>query len=464
MKAVRERLRLNENHDGGLTLIEVVVALLIFAIVAVGVAYSLTNVLVLTKDGRSRIVAANLAASTIDSSRSVENIFTVLDIPNGTDNGQKVINGVRYYVKRSTAWITSTDADSQCGAAGNTVGGSLEYKRVNVTVTWDGMRPGTTPVRSDTLIAPIDRINQVGLGTIVASVQLASGLASKDITVSATPSAVSGNNAAAITETILPTDAQGCSYILKVVPGSYDVKITRSGYIDVDQNLNSVTKMVVVTAGASVSAGFQFDSASTFTADYAAANTEAALIPTNMKTTFVSTYGTVVSTTASKQLHPFPSGYTAIAGKYAAPTMVDDGCLSSDPSAWPTRLIDGAIGLRQAPATASPGGLATADVSLGFVNVTGVGNKFLSAVQQASALGTDDPGCELVETYRFAKTTSSSVNLGLPYGSWLIYQSSNSNSLGSVVSSVSPIRGGLLGSGGTVVNQVVTLDPRVVTP
>ncbi len=459
MKAVRERLRLDANDDGGLTLIEVMVALLIFAIVAVGVAFSLTNVLVLTKDGRSRIVAANLAASMIDSSRSVENIFSVLDIPSATNDGKSVINGVTYYVKRSTAWITSTDADSQCGAAGVTTGGSLEYKRVNVTVTWDGMRAGSTPVRSDTLIAPSDRINQVGLGTIVVSVKGANGLGSQGITVSATPSSVSGNNAAAITETILPTDAQGCSYILKVVPGTYDVKITKTNYIDSDQNLTTSTKTVVVTAGASVSAGFQFDQAATFTANYGSA-----LLPTNMKTTFVSTYGTVVSTTAAKQLHPFPSGYTVIAGKYVAPNAVDQGCLSTDPSAWPTRSGDGAFGSRQNPAAADPGGTATSNGSVGFINVTGANNKYITAVQQSSANDTDDPGCAQGESYKFAKLTSNSVDLALPYGSWLIYQSTSSTSLGSVLGSISPILGGILGSGGSLKSNVVTLDPRVVAP
>ena len=76
MKSLRTRLD-DSRNDAGLTLIEVVVALMLLGIVAVGVGYSLASILKLTQDARSREVAIGLAAEVIDDSRSIENVFDV---------------------------------------------------------------------------------------------------------------------------------------------------------------------------------------------------------------------------------------------------------------------------------------------------------------------------------------------------------------------------------------------------
>lgn len=461
-------MRLVHSNDEGLTLVEVIVALLIFSIVAVGVAYSLTSTLTLTRDGRSREVAANLAAEVIDSSRSIEDVFTVQQLP--VADQTRVIDGVTYHLTRDAAWVTNNNADAQCGAAGGTsAGGSLEFKRVNVEVTWDGMRAGTTPVRSDTLIAPNSRINDPTLGTIVVSVQSASGSGMQGITVTAAPASVTGNTAAAVTQTILPTDIQGCSYVLKVVPGTYVVTITKTGYVDIDQNQNSANRTVSVTAGTSVSAGFQFDQGATYTANYNAKYNSPILRPSNLSTTFVTTYGNYLSPTAARLLHPWGSGYLAIAGAPAATTTApNSGCLSPDPANWPIRN-DNAVGSRDASATAAPGGAASLDVSMGLVKLSSVKDKYVTAVPEVSSASTDDPGCASqavgpsgagYQTYSFGKMANDSPTIALPFGSYKIYTSSNpqtATSLGSVLGSILPILGT-----NPVNNKVVTLDPRLV--
>lgn len=450
------RIHRDADSDRGLTLIEVVIALMVFSVVAVGVAYSLTSILTITKDGRSRAVAANLAAQEIDSSRSVENIFNVLDkvdVP-------YVIDGTTYYLTRRTGWVTSTNTDAQCGAAGTTSGGSLEFKRVNVTVTWEGMRPGTTKVRSDTLLSPNSRINDPALGTILVSVLTAAGTGSAGITVTAKPTVMTGNTAQPITDAPLPTDAQGCSYVLKVVPGTYDVKISKTGYADVDQNLSSVTKTVVVAPGLSASAGFQFDLAGQFTANYAANYVGTKLIPTNIDLTYTNTYGDYRTVGNPAKLHPFTSGYQAIAGYLQAPQDGSLGCLSPDPASWNTPDVDGAIGQRSAPVTAAPGESVTVDVPMGIVTVTGAGGKYLTAVSQPAAAGTGDPGCEKTMTYTFNQLSGSSSTIALPFGSWMLYTGS---SLGSKSSTVSGSAVTVV-TRGVVTSNVVTLDPRVVLP
>ena len=49
-------------RDAGLSLVEVIVAMMVFTIISIGVAYTITNSLVLTRDSRARAVATNLAA------------------------------------------------------------------------------------------------------------------------------------------------------------------------------------------------------------------------------------------------------------------------------------------------------------------------------------------------------------------------------------------------------------------
>ena len=198
------------------TLVELVVAMMVFAVVALGVAYSMLSVLSITNDSRSRQVAANLAAQEIDLTRSVADIFSLQD-----RSTTETVNGTVYTLDRKTDWVTATGIAADCGVGG----GTLQYKRINVTVTWPRM-VGSNPVRADTVLAPSSKINDPLLGTILVRVKNAGGTGSANVTVTATP--VSGTGATAITETILPTDAEGCTYVLKVKPGTYTVQISRA--------------------------------------------------------------------------------------------------------------------------------------------------------------------------------------------------------------------------------------------
>src|SRR3954451_20043030 len=77
MKALRSVLRRLPAEDSGVSLIEVLVAMMIFAIISVGVAYSLLSAFTLTGDSRSRAVATNLAAQEVDLDRSTADFFAL---------------------------------------------------------------------------------------------------------------------------------------------------------------------------------------------------------------------------------------------------------------------------------------------------------------------------------------------------------------------------------------------------
>lgn len=426
---------------------------MLLGIVAAGVGYSLTSILRLTQDARSREVAVSLAAEVIDDSRSIENVFDVGIVTYPA----RVVGGETYTIVRTSQWVTSNNTDAQCGAAGGaSVGGSFEFKRVNVEVTWPGMRG--TPVRSDTLIAPNERINEENKGTILVSVQLASGAGAQALTVSAVPATTNPNGASAITVPILQTDAEGCTYILKVVPGNYNISVTKTGWIDAEQKTTPV-RTVSVAADASATAGFQFDQASTYKLAYLGA-AATAIKATNHKVSFTNTYGEwpiLNPATAGTALHPFSGGYQAIAGDPDLAAGTNLGCLAPDPANWPTRVLDGAVGARTPAASAAPGATVTANVAMGTVNLTSVNGDFITAVSQKNATSSiDDPGCETVTTLTFPKMTTANATIALPYGSWLIYKGS---SLGALGSQLNPVPTSLFD---TLNGKIVTLDPRTV--
>jgi len=450
MKTIRARLRVD---DSGLSLIEVIVAMMVFAIVAVGVAYTLTNILTLTKDARSKEVASNLASEALDAARSLENVFSVTSYSQETP-----IDGITYTLDFHSEWETGTDAGAQCGAADSTVGGSLQYKSVNIEVEWEGMRSGAKPVRLDTLLAPNDRINTPGLGTILVSVLNANNVGNEGIVVSAVPTVVSPNTARAITETILPTDREGCSYILKVVPGTYTVSISRVGSVDSLQGLSPSSTIISVKAGETSSAGFSFDAAARYSLRYASNAATTPLMPSNIEATYVNTNNSPVIAGSTASLFPFTDGYTVVAGRYIKAVETNLGCLSPNPVEWQTPAADGAIGVGEPVVTLLPGGSSPVNVPMGVLTVSGSAiGKFLTAVPQFTS-PTGDPGCATQRIYTFPKITTATSTVALPYGTWALYVGASSGQQSSQLgaSSIAPLTRNIK------TGDLVTLDPRTV--
>ncbi len=438
--------RLHASDEDGVSLIEVIVALLVFTIIALGVGYSAITILRITDDTRAREVATNLATTELDKARAVTDPFKVLDATRTT-----VIGGKTYTIVRSTSWVETSGADVACG----TGTGTLQSKRVNVTVTWNGILTTTQPVRTDTLISPDTRINDPSLGTIRIAVIDVAGSGSAGVSVSITPT----NLGAPLTAQPQNTDAQGCSYALKVVPGTYSVTISRSNSVNTDQ-VATPTTSVVVTAGGSVAAQFQYDYAAKFNLNYASNYTGSApKLPTNLDTTYLSTYAAYVDSGLKSQisLHPFSSGYAGIAGAYIAASGSGPGCVNVDPAAWPAQGSTLAAGVRSDPVAAAPQSSVGMDVPMGVANVSfTINNYYLTAVSATG--GNGDPGCSVPMTYSFGKVlTLGSTTIALPYGSWTLYSSSTASGSKTVIASsrITPVTLGYSAS------NVLTLDPRV---
>src|SRR4051812_26204520 len=96
--------------DDGMSLIEVVVAMMIFALVAAGVAYSTIIVARITDDTGSRQVATNLATTEIDYIRSLQDPFLIKN-----DKKTVTVGAINYYIVRQVSWVDAAGTDVGCG-------------------------------------------------------------------------------------------------------------------------------------------------------------------------------------------------------------------------------------------------------------------------------------------------------------------------------------------------------------
>ncbi|WP_431837224.1 prepilin-type N-terminal cleavage/methylation domain-containing protein [Cellulomonas sp. Y8] len=448
---LRERLR---HDDAGITIVEVIVAMVIFAVVATGFVYTMLSVLSVTRDSRARAVAANLAAEEVDLARDAADLFALVDETRSVE-----INNDTFHVTRRTSWVTNPDEEFNCGGAGGigaAAGSNLRYKRVNVTVTWDGMRPSTDPVRSDTVINPDSRINDPTLGTIIVSVLNGAGTGSQGVSVSTSPSAGAA---------IASTDSQGCSYVLKVTPKSYTVTVSRSGYVDSTQQATS-SQTVSVVAGQSTTVAFQYDRSATFNTRMAstAPTGLTVRVPTNLQTTFTNTYGdfnrtpTGGSGTRSQAfpLHPFSTGYQAFAGT----------CPAANPSKWPEQVV-GAQTFRAdlPPAQAALGGAATTvDVPMGLVTVAGGGSGTYLRAELVDVTGPGLPAlCNTTQSLTFGNVLGGSpTTIALPYGTWKLYRGGSTSQTTLVpAASIAPLAPAVPERTLIASDGAITFDPRV---
>src|SRR5881392_1415502 len=87
--------------ERGLTMIELVVAVSVFAILAGGLALTIDGGLNLARNNRNRSVAANLASQEMDEVRQEPFISLPLGLVDRTES----VDGVPYTVRRESEWV-----------------------------------------------------------------------------------------------------------------------------------------------------------------------------------------------------------------------------------------------------------------------------------------------------------------------------------------------------------------------
>jgi type II secretory pathway pseudopilin PulG len=179
--------------DEGVSLVETVVAMLVFGVFAVTASALLMDMFGLSRSNTQRVVAANLASQRIEAVQAM----SALAIPTGTTPVPDVtLGGTTYTTTQTAQFVGGPSGGSVCTGTGS----SLAYKLVSVSVTWPD-RGTVKPVRADTLRA-------VGLGgdgidtkkgSVAVRLTDAAGQARPGLPVVLSPAALSQT-----------TDADGC--------------------------------------------------------------------------------------------------------------------------------------------------------------------------------------------------------------------------------------------------------------
>jgi prepilin-type N-terminal cleavage/methylation domain-containing protein len=449
-----DRLRAARESDDGFSIVEVMVAMTVFAMIAAGVAAGIVSTLYLTQDNRSREAALNLANQALDAARSTKDVFTLDD-----DTSAQRVGNQDYTVVQTTNWINSDGSDNSCGAGS----GVLAYKRVAITVSWtSGTSPRQKNVVLDTLIAPSSAVSSATASTIVIGVRTATGGPNTGVAVTITP--VSGG-ATSLSNPPAATDANGCSYAVGVTPGTYKVTIAKAGNIDTTGDATPDASVATVAGGVG-NKSFLFDRAVTATAGgpLNLKDGVAAKLPTTLPMTYRYNDTLVTSSTTTATLFPYP--WTAIAGTYS------DACKNVDPTAWPTaNNLATSPNIFNATDGSTPGYnpttplTVTARAPMGVfdVKMSGLDTVLVATVKNTSAVANGDPGCSPTTTYYFTgMSAATKTTVALPFGTWTLRGSTSllgllsSNS--QTISSNPDVSNLKVSSSG----NVVTLDPRTV--
>lgn len=407
--------------DSGLSLIELVVAMVIFAIIASGVIAGLAASMKTARLDKNRVAATNLAARELEITRNefksssaapgalatANYVVNPHALPGQTSGAALKVDGIPYTVTRDVEWLPAGSGKSTCDG-----GSSITYPEmaVNVSVTWPSMG-SVKPVTANTILTPPKGVLSSTLSFVGVKVLASDGLASQGRQVTLT------GPGGTLTDT---TAEDGCAVFAVSTAGTYTASMNTPGYVDFygDQTPD---KTVVVTAGTLSQVTINYDKAATLTVSYTTQSGYSlptgwptlTLANTGLQPTGTRQVSVTSATTTVNSLWPFIDGYGLWAGS----------CNQSDPAA--------AGGTRDPNFVLAPGASGSTTTNLAPVALT---VKNTLGVAQANAVVTATPisttGCVTTENPLALGTTNSSgvLNTSLPAGKWTIKVTSKSPS------------------------------------
>ncbi len=257
---IRRRAAGHAQDEAGFTMVEMVIAIFIFAMVITGVGVGMSSALNLTRQNRNRSIAANLAAQQMDTIRSTDfetlDQMTQLTQPT-TITPTPTVEGVPYTMTQNTHWVRKNATGAAAGPCQSppTAANPLAYIAVTTTVTWADMH-GVLPVQTDTVVSPPVGVYDQTEGHIrVTVLNAASQPVSGTIVTISNPSAGVSDTAT--------TGADGCAFFAYQPAGAYTVTLS-SGVGKVDGQGNATPLQNVTVKSASTSTvQFVFDTAAT---------------------------------------------------------------------------------------------------------------------------------------------------------------------------------------------------------
>jgi type II secretory pathway pseudopilin PulG len=374
------------DRDEGLTLVETVVALTVFAIVSAALSAVILNTTALSRNNRSRVVAASLATGELETAREEAGRRSVVTLEQGSTSSTRTVGETTYAIRRTATWTkTTATADSCTTAAGTT---DNAYLRVSVDVTWPRMN-GAAPVHADTLLTPALGTYSYATGNIAVRVTDRDDRGGADHLVTVEKDGIT------LTQR---TTAEGCAFFAFVDPGTYTVRLGTPGYVDTLGN-STPSKTTTVTAAAPTASAvsFQYDRA----ASVLLADDRAFPLKTDTITLANDHYPTrqlsIALSSFPAKVFPWRDGVGLWAGS----------CRDAQPATPPHPSL-------------TPGASVTTVVSGAPVDVTVTRNGVGAVEVPVTATHGPDPAtCPTGATLPLGTTaTDGTLHVSLPYGTW----------------------------------------------
>jgi len=404
----------SDHGSAGFTLVEVVVAMSLFAVAATVILGLLTQTAGVARSNSRRSTAANLAQRQIETARALK----ATSIADGLQTSTKSVNGTTYTIKQVANYVPTDSSTSVCSGSGS----SLAYKLVTVTVTWTGMG-STKPVREDTLKA-------VGLGT--------DGLDATTGTLAVQVSGASGASQPGVNVVLSSgglsrvTGDDGCAVFTGLAPGTYSVSTSMAGYAGTTNAQAITAGSLGVTAGGITRYTLMYDTAATLAVALDAPG--GSVVPANLRLRVGDTYLPEYSlpTCVGSDTSACTTGVSGtVSGLFPETYTVKVGaCSETNPSSV-------RIDLKSAPG--SPPSVTVPVAAPNVIVQTRVGG---TPVVGRTVTFTHAVGCTEVYT---TPSVSGGSALVLPYGTWTISTTDTP-------------------SGPTTVSSVVTVDGTNKTP
>jgi type II secretory pathway pseudopilin PulG len=215
---LRARVLARLRAERGDTLIEVVIAALMVALIATASLGGFGDIGHLTEDQRNEGEAASLAQQ--DQARLHGLTISQLSA-NGTGTGNQsaatTVDGTVYTVTSTSKFVSGASGGAACSGSGTN--GAADEVETASTVTWGANNGGRPPVVVHGLITPSEG------GSLIATVDgpngllsspTGAGLAGVTVTLSGGPTAVSP----------ITTDSNGCAVFAGLASGTYTVTYT----------------------------------------------------------------------------------------------------------------------------------------------------------------------------------------------------------------------------------------------
>ena len=385
-------------------MVEMIIAIFIFAMVIGGVTMGMSSALNLTRQDRNRSIAANLAAQEMDTVRSTDftDLTTIwLGTPPATTT---LVDGVPYYITRQTEWVTPNATSGPCNAPS---GSTLAYVSVVVTVSWDNMAGVPAATTSTVVTPPVGNYSAL-TGHIAVMVRDAAGVPQENVPVSIAGPGVSDSQV---------TSVDGCAFFAYEPVGAYTVTLSKAGYVDY-QGVTGPSQAATVGTGTISSIQFQYDNAATL--NLVLLGGSGGVVPANIPVTLANTHylpagqKTFAGTGGARTvlgLFPYVDGYEMYAGN----------CLNADPEG----VSGGAIypgANRPAATSVTAGGTSAATVPMHtvIVHTQVLATGLPRANVAVTATNVVDTGCPTAVTYPLGTTDAAgNFTAALPFGTWV---------------------------------------------